>query len=69
MGVSNLFTGKLNICLECDYYTTLDKGAQEHSKINDHEVRRRQVRNLEISKQNIESLRKQMKNGSSSSYT
>jgi hypothetical protein len=57
LGVANLFTGKLNICLECDYYTTLDKGAREHSRENDHEVRKRQVLNLEVTRENIEPLR------------
>ena len=65
MAVANLFTGKLNICLECDYYTTLDKGAQEHSRENDHEVRKRQVLNLEVSRENMESLRNQIRRGSS----
>jgi hypothetical protein len=64
MGVANIFTGKLNLCMDCDFYTTLDKGAQEHSRVNFHEVRRQHVQNLEISSESIGKLRKQMKGSS-----
>jgi hypothetical protein len=62
VGTVNIFTGKLNLCMDCDFYTTFDKGAQEHSKQNKHKVRRRQVLNLEISKEAIRKLKDEIRN-------
>jgi hypothetical protein len=45
---SKTYTGKLNICFDCPYYTTLDKGAEEHSRSTKHFVFQDQMRGKPI---------------------
>lgn len=58
---ANVYTGRLNLCMDCDYYTVLDKGAEEHSKRNSHSVWRREVHNIEITKEKIRLLKEDMR--------
>jgi hypothetical protein len=55
------YTGKLNVCLDCDYYTTIDKGAEEHSRAMKHFVFQDQVKDKPLGREAVERQRVSLK--------
>jgi hypothetical protein len=51
----------LNICFDCPYYTTFDKGAEEHSRSMKHFVFQDQVRDRPIGKEAVQQRREWLK--------
>jgi hypothetical protein len=51
----------LNICLDCTYYTTLDKGAEEHSRSSKHFVFQDQVRDKAVGNEMVQQRREFLK--------
>jgi len=51
----------LNICLECPYYTTLDKGAEEHSRSMKHFVFQDHLRDKVIGNEVVQQRREFLK--------
>jgi hypothetical protein len=58
---SKTYTGKLNICFDCLYYTTLDKGAEEHSRSTKHFVFQDQMRDKPIGGEAVQVRREFLK--------
>ncbi|MFI5420466.1 MAG: hypothetical protein ACHQ1H_05820 [Nitrososphaerales archaeon] len=61
LGRANAYSGKLNLCMYCEFYFALDKEAQEHRRGKNHEMKSKQVQNFEITKKNIRKLKDEMR--------
>jgi hypothetical protein len=58
---SSTHTGKLNICLDCEYYTTIDKGAEVHSREKKHFVFQDMVTNQSMTAKSVQARREFLK--------
>jgi len=56
------YTGKLNVCLDCDYFTTIDKGAEVHSRERKHNVFQDMARDQLVTREWLQARREYLKN-------
>lgn len=55
------YSGRIQVCLDCDFYSILCGSAREHSKQAQHFVREAQVWQFVVAKENVERLRQALK--------